>query len=152
MDVLKPFSKLSLLNQTLAFIKKIGKWPFSDLKWIFSALKLILTSKLVLLSLVPTRNIILLSATQDCQKIMGGDGWWWDMERKCPIVWDRVNWYVKILGCLSANSTPNNPPNPGSDGPCTFKLSPGLHKKRPIIPAFKRKNFGPNKWVLHSPE
>ena len=56
-----------------------------------------------------------------------GGGWWGDMGRKCPIVWDRVNWYVKILGCLSA---PNNPPNPGSDSPRTFKLSPGLHKNK----------------------
>ena len=46
-----------------------------------------------------------------------GGGWWGDMGRKCPIVWDRVDWYVKILGCLSANSTPNNPPNPGSQWP-----------------------------------
>ena len=56
-----------------------------------------------------------------------GGSWWGDMGRKCPIVWDRVDWYVKILGCLSA---PNNPPNPGSDSPCTFKLSPGLHKNK----------------------
>ena len=37
----------------------------------FSALKLILTSTLVLLSLVPARNIIILSATQGSRKIRG---------------------------------------------------------------------------------